>query len=85
MSVTKCCRCNNSFQAGDDYVSNGNELVCMDCLDGYILERFDWCDIAEELGFHIREFTEVDEEPKLQPEGQLPGQLDMFGGVTDAV
>ncbi len=82
--MTKRCRCNSCFQTGDDYVSNGNELVCMDCLDSYILEMFDWYDIAEELGFHIREFISSDEEPKSQPEGQLPGQLDMFGGVTDA-
>ena len=78
-----CSKCGQEIQPGDDYFVDFETIVCLDCIDSYIMERYDFCDIAEELGMTKK--IVPDEEPREKPETPIPGQMDMFGGETDHV
>ena len=74
----KCSKCRHPIQPGDYYFVDHGTIVCSDCIDSYILERYDWYDIADELGYGRRTMPEEKPEPTEQP---IRGQMDMFGGV----
>ena len=67
-SRMRCNQCGSSILLGDEYVRRNGAAVCMDCLP----------DFAELLGLEVCVCENSKEET------QLPGQLDMFGGVEDA-
>lgn len=79
--MVKCSKCREIVQPGDDYFIDRGTVVCSECIDSYIMERYDWYDIADELGFDRKE---VPFEAKEQPEQPIRGQIDMFGGVYGA-
>ena len=74
-----CIRCLKDIKPGDDYVQDGLHHICADCIEDYIFDRYDIFDIARELGMKV---GEVPEEPKPKKDEQLPGQMDMFGGIA---
>lgn len=80
MKMPVCCECHQPVLPGDDYFTNddNDDIVCAGCIDSYILERFDWYDIANELGFDCKVVPEEKQEEQERP---VRGQLDMFGGV----
>lgn len=78
--MIKCSECGARINPGDDYAQDFDKVICSDCIEDYIEERYDIFDIARELGFTIKEAPE--EEPKEENEGQLPGQIDMFGRIA---
>lgn len=82
--MVECTKCHQPIQPGDDYFTGIDVTICLDCLDSYILERYDFCDIAAELGMVKRV---APEEPQEQPEHHIVGQIDIFGneyGKEDA-
>ena len=74
----QCSKCRQRIKPGDDYFVDCATVVCADCIDSYILERYDWYDIADELGFDRREMPEEQAAPTEPP---IRGQMDMFGGT----
>lgn len=74
----KCSKCRQPIAPGDDYFVDGGNVICSECIDSYILERYDWYDIADELGFERKVVPEEKQEEQEQP---IRGQMDMFGGV----
>lgn len=76
--MIRCNKCREIIQPGDDYFLDLGTAICSECIDSYIMERYDWYDIADELGFS-REVV-PDEKPDEQ-EQPIRGQMDMFGGV----
>ena len=77
--MIKCSECGKRIDPGDEYAKDFDKIICCDCIEDYIEQRYDIFDIARELGFTIKEAPE--EEPKEENEGQLPGQIDMFGAI----
>ena len=73
-----CTRCNQRIPPGDDYFQDFDAVICTECLDRYILDQYDWYDIADELGF--TRCTAPEEPAANETEKPIPGQLDMFGG-----
>lgn len=74
----KCVKCRQAIKSGDEYFEKHDTVICSDCIDRYILDHYDWYDIAFELGFDCMEMPEEKPEPAEQP---IKGQMDMFGGV----
>ena len=77
--MIKCDRCHCTIPSGDEYVQDGIDRICMNCLDAHIFDQYDIVDLARELGMKIKE---VPEEKKTDPDKPLVGQMDMFGGVV---
>ena len=77
--MKKCFRCCLLIDVDEYYVQDALGHLCMGCVEKYIREHFDIVDLARELGMKVVE--NLDEEPKPETEGQLPGQMDMWGGV----
>lgn len=78
--MIKCDRCHKAIEPGDDYVQDGIDRICCDCIEAHIFDQYDIFDLARELGMKVKEAPEekpvdVDRPPK--------GQLDMFGGVVE--
>lgn len=76
--MKKCYRCRLLIDVDEYYVQDALGPLCMDCVKKYIREHFDIVDLARELGMKVVE--NLDEEPALEMEGQLPGRLCMFEG-----
>lgn len=77
--MVNCSKCRHPIQSGDEYFTDFDTVICLDCLDSYILSNYDFCDIAEELGMAKKV---APEEPREKPEAPIVGQMDMFGGVV---
>lgn len=78
--MIKCDRCHKAIEPGDDYVLDGIDRICCNCIEAHIFDQYDIFDLARELGMKVKEAPEekpvdVDRPPK--------GQLDMFGGVVE--
>lgn len=76
--MIRCNKCREIIQPGDDYFLDFGATICSECIDSYIMERYDWYDIADELGYERRV---VEDENPADQEQPIRGQMDMFGGV----
>ena len=77
--MIKCDRCHKAIEPGDDYVLDGIDRICCNCIEAHIFDQYDIFDLARELGMKVKE---APEEKPLDQDKPLPGQMDMFGGVV---
>jgi len=75
-----CCKCHRKIQPEDDYIYDHGKDVCVDCIEDYIEEQFDFFDIAEALGMNV--LVVPDDQPVEDADEPIPGQIDVFGGVV---
>lgn len=48
-TVIKCDRCHKAIEPGDDYVQDGIDRICCNCIEAYIFDQYDIFDLAREL------------------------------------
>lgn len=80
-----CKLCKSQIKNGDEYAKDDGNIICMDCLGNWVMNRYYICEIADALGIDIQEYEEPeDEEPEDEetPEPPIPGQMDMFGNIA---
>ena len=86
MDERRCCRCREVIIPGEDFYSDGgqdnDEVYCCGCIDDALEHEWFSVDIkekAEMMGYGVY----IDEPEKKVKEEQIPGQLDMFGGMVE--
>ena len=86
MDERRCCRCREVIIPGEDFYSDGgqdnDEVYCCGCIDDALEHEWFSLDIkekAEMMGYGVY----IDEPEKKVKEEQIPGQLDMFGGMVE--
>lgn len=78
-----CKMCKFRIGHGDDYAKDGDDIICMDCIEDHVLCSYDIFDICNCLDIDILECQEEPEEQE-KPEPPIPGQVDIFdviGGI----
>ena len=74
----RCAECGKRFEIAEKICEEDEEVLCMDCLEDRIWIRHGTQEIAESLGYTIKQYKRIEKPATPETISLIQGQVCMF-------